>query len=76
MELQNALHFPESQLICMVMLGKRHHLLVLISKTEMEGIIRQRYIKGQDTSQVGFANHLSCLHRPGEAFHDILDKSK
>lgn len=76
MELQNTLRFPESQLICMVMLGKRDHVLVLISKTEMKGNIRQRYVKAPDPSQVGFACHLSCLHRPSEAFQDILDTNK
>lgn len=51
-------------------------MLILTLKTEMKGNIRERSVKGPDTSQVGFACHLSCLPRPSEAFQGILDTCK
>lgn len=37
---------------------------VLVSETE--GNMGQRYVKGLDTSQVGFADLLSYLHGPNK----------
>lgn len=51
-------------------------LTVLMLISGIEGNIGQIYVKGLDTSQVGFVYHSSYLHRPNKTFQDILDETK